>query len=342
MDAEEAAAGATSGGARRSLEIIRTNDPAEASARAAGHFYPNRIEAPTADGFGMEMRVVDLGVIAAALVRFDTETSYSILEREDAYHVTVGLSGAVDVWIQRRHLVADPSVGVVAGPSTPARVSGWRSGRDWLLGVKVGRPALECQLRALIGRDVEEEIRFDVEMRLDRGIGPQWLRLAQGLLDDAADRTGESDAIGWHPLLAARTSDAVMTGLLLACDNQFSDFLWRAGRQAGPASVQRAIEIIEERPNEPLTISGIAAEVGISVRALQSGFRQTLGVTPGSYLTQVRLERAHRTLREAPRGSLSATSVALMWGFGNYGRFSAKYRERYGETPAATLRSGRG
>ncbi|WP_017933666.1 AraC family transcriptional regulator [Nocardioides sp. Iso805N] len=324
-------------GQRRSApKIIRTRDPEEASARAAGYFYPNRIDL-AAPGFGMDMHVIDLGAMATALLRFDTETVYSILEREDAYHVNAGIDGAVDLRIGSKRLVADPSVGIIATPSTLSTVSGWRSGKERLLGVKFVRSALEGQLRALTGRDVEGQVRFDTQMRLDRGIGAQWIRLVQALATEAAEQAAEQGPTGWHPLLAARTSDAVMTGLLLASDHQFSDLLRREDRPVGPAAVERAVEIIQERAHEPLTVSSIAAEVGLSVRALQSGFRRAVGVTPGVYLTQVRLERAHRTLIDATRQSASATAVAAMWGFGNYGRFARKYRERYGESPAETL-----
>lgn len=325
------------GQGRSALEIIRTRDPEEASARAAGHFYPNRIDLAT-PGFGMDMQVIDLGVMATALLRFDAETVYSILEREDAYHVNAGIGGAVDLRIGSKRLVADPSVGIVAMPSTLSTASGWRSGQERLLGVKFVRSALEGHLRALTGRDVEGQVLFEPEMRLDHGVGAQWIRMVQALASEA-EQAAEPGGSGWHPLLAARTSDAVMTGLLLASDHQFSDLLWREDRSVGPVAVERAVEVIQERAHEPLTISGIAAEVGLSVRALQSGFRRTVGVTPGAYLTQVRLERAHRTLIDAARQSVSATAVAAMWGFGNYGRFARKYRERYGESPADTLRS---
>lgn len=47
----------------------------------------------------------------------------------------------------------------------------------------------------------------------------------------------------------------------------------------------------------------------------------------------VRLERAHQALREGSPELVSATAVAAEWGFLNYGRFTATYRQRYGRPP---------
>jgi transcriptional regulator GlxA family with amidase domain len=57
-----------------------------------------------------------------------------------------------------------------------------------------------------------------------------------------------------------------------------------------------------------------------------------------TYLREVRLRRAHETLRRSDPSVVTVASVAYDWAFTNLGRFAAAYAERYGELPSDTLR----
>jgi len=83
----------------------------------------------------------------------------------------------------------------------------------------------------------------------------------------------------------------------------------------------------------------LAGLAGVSVRGLQQGFRDYLGITPLEYLREVRLARARDDLLAAdPEADVSVTEVAYRWGFGHLARFAGYYRHRYGELPSETLR----
>jgi AraC-like DNA-binding protein len=45
----------------------------------------------------------------------------------------------------------------------------------------------------------------------------------------------------------------------------------------------------------------------------------------------------HEDLIDAPAGA-TVSDVAARWGFYQFGRFAAQYRQLFGETPSATLR----
>ena len=70
--------------------------------------------------------------------------------------------------------------------------------------------------------------------------------------------------------------------------------------------------------------------------------RGHMGMSPMTYLRQVRLRQAHQELLESDPSVETVASIARRWGYSNPGRFAAVHATRYGETPAATLRrSGR-
>src|SRR4029078_5881038 len=76
-------------------------------------------------------------------------------------------------------------------------------------------------------------------------------------------------------------------------------------------------------------------------RTLHKRFRRFLSCTPMEFLRDLRLDRVRQDLLEASPGA-NITEVAMRWGLTHLGRFAARYRERYGESPSATLRRGRG
>ncbi|WP_067822144.1 helix-turn-helix transcriptional regulator [Nocardia inohanensis] len=106
-----------------------------------------------------------------------------------------------------------------------------------------------------------------------------------------------------------------------------------------PAVIRRAVRFIDEHAGEPLTLARIAAEVRVSPRGLQAGFRRHLDTTPLRYLRRVRLAGAHRELRAADPGTGETVEiVAARWGFAHPARFAAWYRQEYGVPPGHTLR----
>jgi AraC-like DNA-binding protein len=82
----------------------------------------------------------------------------------------------------------------------------------------------------------------------------------------------------------------------------------------------------------------IAQQVGVSVRSIQLGFKDELGLTPMAYLRERRLERVREELTDAVAGDgVTVTEVAERWGFNHLGSFAALYRQRWGESPSHTL-----
>jgi AraC-like DNA-binding protein len=71
----------------------------------------------------------------------------------------------------------------------------------------------------------------------------------------------------------------LLTSLLLTQPHNYSAEARADQRPAPPKVIQRAMKLIESRPELPLTTEGIARRVGVSVRTLQEGF-QNVGGSP--------------------------------------------------------------
>lgn len=133
-------------------------------------------------------------------------------------------------------------------------------------------------------------------------------------------------------------AQSVITGMLYAQDHNYSDELRAPVAQTGTAPIRAAVEFIETHAGEPLTMSEIAQEAGLCVRALQNGFAKHVGATPSAYLRNVRLQRAHEALLVSSASDITVATIASAWGFFNTGRFASMYKTAYGELPSNTLR----
>jgi AraC family transcriptional regulator len=81
----------------------------------------------------------------------------------------------------------------------------------------------------------------------------------------------------------------------------------------------------------------IAAVLGLSVRALQSRFREVTGEPLGSYIARIQFRKAAALLRTT---DLPLKTVAWRVGFAHAGNFSTAFRRRFGVTPSE-YRKGR-
>ena len=97
-------------------------------------------------------------------------------------------------------------------------------------------------------------------------------------------------------------------------------------------ALRRVHDHIDVHYAEPLTLSGLAALVGMSKFHLIRTFRAAYGETPMRYLTRRRLERAQDLLRSA---NLTVTEICMLVGFTSLGSFSSRFSELVGESPVA-------
>jgi AraC-like DNA-binding protein len=122
-----------------------------------------------------------------------------------------------------------------------------------------------------------------------------------------------------------------------ACDKIYT-------REIGPARselkvpqlakwrLKRAIEYIEQRLAEPITLADIASETGLSRMYFASQFRAATGVGPHEYLVRRRIERAQELLLQP---NASVVDVALSVGFKTQAHFTTIFGRFVGQSPHA-------
>ncbi|MCT4557191.1 MAG: GlxA family transcriptional regulator [Pelagimonas sp.] len=98
------------------------------------------------------------------------------------------------------------------------------------------------------------------------------------------------------------------------------------------AHMARAIEMMRDRLDDPISPTRIAEEIGISSRQLERLFGKYLNSSPRKYYMELRLERARNLLVQT---EYSVIDVAFACGFESAGHFSRVYRQAFGISPMA-------
>lgn len=147
----------------------------------------------------------------------------------------------------------------------------------------------------------------------------------------------------WHPpyrgaakrlYLQAKVFELLALYLDLVSDNQE---LIRNPPKLKPETIARihhAKEILTAQIEHPPSLSALAQMVGVSDRTLQRGFQTLFQTTVVGYLTQLRLDKAEKLLRQGDR---KVAEVANLVGYGHLGHFSTAFKRRFGITPSQCL-----
>ncbi len=88
-------------------------------------------------------------------------------------------------------------------------------------------------------------------------------------------------------------------------------------------------------------VEELAAAAAVSERTPRTAFNEYFGVGPVRYLQLRQLHQIHRVLRAANPEAVSIGEVLVGHGVWEFSRFSARYRQLFGELPSETLHTSR-
>ena len=284
------------------------------------------------DTFSMTQRGGRMGPVTLSEWVVGADMSLQSGEGCGAYRVFLVRSGGAQ-WVHR-----GASIGGAAGTTAVYAPEGlaalrWDADTELLL-LKIDGYAVEDALSDALERQVTSQPDFAPLMPNNAAPARNWINM----LVLFAEQFLHPDGLLNQPLVGMPFIDTLVRRFLLAAEHSHRDALMGRERSLTPRAIRRAVDVIEAEAQLPLTLSSIAARSQMSVRSLQQGFKRHLGMSPMSYLREVRLRQAHQTLLESDPSTVTVASVAYDWGFTNLGRFAAAHAARYREAPAKTLR----
>jgi len=120
--------------------------------------------------------------------------------------------------------------------------------------------------------------------------------------------------------------------------NDLDSALALASEQQYPDVLQRALDLMRNNIDEPLTRDELATLLNCSLRRLERTFDSTLGTSPARHYLSIRLHHAEALLLQ---GETSIADVARRTGFVSAAHFSRAFRNYFDATPRAVRQRGR-
>jgi AraC-like DNA-binding protein len=283
-----------------------------------------RSSAFAASGVHLDNRRVGLIRVARSRVPADLTL---IAASADAYALTAVRAGAIHVDEAKEQWTIGPTLaGLYRPPRVPRRNR--ISARTDMISLQIRRRDLERHLEDLIEEYIPGPIDFRPELSVHGQ--PAWLRLFRVFTDVFSDPY----SVLHRPLVTKPLCEAMITALLYAADHPYRALLLQPIAAARPRHIRIVVDAIHTEPERPYTVGMLARIAGVSVRSLQHGFREHVGMPPLAYLRRVRLTRVHDQLQRGEGAGV--TEAAHRWGFTHLGRFAAAYAAVYGVRPSIT------
>jgi AraC-like DNA-binding protein len=298
--------------ASHKLSCLRSYEPAE-TGRHLSRFLASTQVTPL-DGASHAARVsgIRIGAFSIAVVALGRAASFEARSPSDDAVMIACLEGAGEVEVNGRVVPMRANRGHLACPRGVIR--GRFSGDCVRLVVRM-EPAL------IATHSIPEGATFDITKP---ALGP-WFEYLRFLLSSQAT----IDAIASDPLVGERV-EALMHTLL---ERTLLPAIQDAARQPGTSrAVRRAETFIRENLARELSLEDIADAAGVSVRTLQTGFKQHHDVSPMRYLRDLRLDVA----RVQILAGSTVAAAAFDCGIPHPGRFAQYYRSRFGHLPSLT------
>ena len=309
---------------------VTTSDPAELSTRLSQVYPDARVDSPPLNRV-VDVRFQEHQLPGLWFANFSISTASMLLPENPFYSVLISTTGQVVSRLGGREIATEGHQCVVVSAGEDAAVDYFSDTSATSL--RFAPQLVHDEIAQTLGRTVLKPIRFDPHPPVGT------FRALESIMTLLRMELGQASVLE-RARTAHHLSRMAVSSLIHSIPSNYTEALAAPSGFTGPRPIRAAVEALEENPLEYASVSDLAREVALSVRALQDGFTRHVGTTPMRYRHRVRLERARHELIQSSPHDTTATAVAARWGFYNYGRFSADYRRQFGATPHQNLRAG--
>lgn len=306
--------------------VIRTDDPSEFQLNFSTFEGDIQLAKSNDRHPVFELRRARLGRIEIGLYFGNAEwTAKSRQSNLSAYLLQFSLSGSFRVDDVTRGVTVFPGQAVLIGPSRMVcRTSFPGSSIIFRIPVEL----MYSRAEVLLGPFAPRNLNF--ELSIDRNTSGILLRYAM-LVVQAIDSGGlEPDCS------VARVFENGLVELLLEHHPLSNSKRPATIDSRGRLAVIDAVKIfVDQNLGENLTLDKLAQAADCNERALQIIFSELRRMTPIEYVRSRRLAMAKKLL-EAGESGVTVSMIAMKCGMNQFGRFSAYYRDAFGELPSET------
>lgn len=311
---------------------FQTADLDKAREIVARNFCAHRLDRASGEGgFDACQNRVEGRSISLNYIRYGADVEIEPGELDSFFLIQIPIAGHATIRNGRTTVSSSRRVATILNPDRYTAMR-WHAGCEQLL-LQIDRGYVREVAERMTGMPLDRGVRFSPRIDLDKAGTQDWFVKLRAVV-----RAAEAGAVfsGRDGLQQRLVEESLIVHLLETQPSGISPLLERPVCTSAPAVLKRALAIINERFADPLSLLDIATAAGTTPRTLQLVFRKELGQTPMECLQDRRLSFA-RHLLLSETGHRSVGDAAHLSGHRHFGRFSAAYKERYGEHPRETL-----
>lgn len=312
--------------------LFQTTELDEAREIVGGKFCDHRLEMRSSPGAFSAVHNRAEGTDASLnFIRYGADVAIDPGELQSFYLIQIPLVGHANINNGTGDIQSSVGIGSVLNPHRATRMR-WFSGCEQLL-LQIDAEALNTQAEHLLGHHLNGPVTFETAVDSKHTLTEAWINRLKTCL-----HLTEKQAIfgACNQATQMMVEKELITEFLLSQPSDISQQLTDANLATASILLRKAVRYIEGHLTDPISVTDIATAAGVTPRRMQQSFRQELNRTPMQYVRVRRLHLARYWLAQSNRFS-TVSEVCENAGFNHMGRFSADYRNLFGEHPSETL-----
>lgn len=298
----------------------------------AGALWEPHVGRPLGGPFYLRWNQFNLTRSAIGALEFRSRSQVTAEPRAPVYRVNFQLAGCMRQIVAGAEVVSGRTTAAVHAPRAPLSL-------DMAPQKSVFAGFEEAAVDAALGARMRERRRGRkpvAEFALDHGAGLAFHSFLAWLIGEIDSR---QSSLVKSPKSLAAIDRSLLELFADALAGDTAEFEAPRLNRIGEFRLRQLEDWIDANLEEPFGLTEMAAAVGADVRGVREAFLLSRSMTPTEYVMNARLDRSRRLLLEARPGT-TITSVCVACGIFHFGRFSARYKARFGEMPSQTLARG--
>lgn len=322
------------GSARVQTPVFQSRNPDEVVDYVARALAPHRMDAHNPSQMAAKLSCFEIASARIVDICYGTDVWIDPGELESHFLVHAAMQGTTSIWSGGVRGEMRPDNLYVSSPGMPIKIH--MTPECSHLTVRIAWSAIEDYLARVMHISTSRPLVFYPARERGQDLPVAW----RSTLGYIIDQTHATPALMANDRTQKQCLTLLIEMLLSHYSNSYSDRIALSGNDVAPWHVRRGRDIIHESLDRTISVSELAEQVGVSVRSLENGFRQFVGMTPTEYIRRHRLEKLHQALIDEDEDR-SVTEMMLECGIVNFGRYAQYYRRQYGCRPSETLRNRR-
>jgi len=306
--------------------IFEDGHPSEVSAYVQRHVGMHSLATRDWDAHAT-LRHAVLGNLGLSVISYGGLATVENPVGIDSFHVQMVMAGECSINVENQQLHLLPGTAAILNPAVPSSVT--YSPECIKLIINIPRSLFNPQTSDLRRSFNDRPIRFfPSPVLLDER--STILKTIELLFLEADESSARGAGLG-------NAMEILLIEKLLQ-NFPHNDSIKKVGGAANNKFFDSIDMFIDAHMREDISAEQLASAHNISLRTLYERFSLHRDLSPSAYIKMRKMRKIFQQLSYPQSGVRSVSQIAFDYGFNHMGRFSAEYRQLFGELPSETLR----